>query len=62
MLAVAAILLVAPELTTTLIGIALFAPVALRPVLVAGWRGRGENGLVPCQRAQASEGEIRGPQ
>ena len=35
MLAVAAILLVAPELTTTLIGIALFAPVALRPVLVA---------------------------
>ncbi|HUE47524.1 MAG TPA: TRAP transporter permease [Aestuariivirgaceae bacterium] len=33
MLAVAAILLVAPELTTTLIGIALFAPVALRPVL-----------------------------
>jgi TRAP transporter 4TM/12TM fusion protein len=35
MLAVAAILLVAPELTTTLVGIALFAPVALRPVLVA---------------------------
>jgi TRAP transporter 4TM/12TM fusion protein len=33
MLAVAAILLVAPELTTTLIGIALFAPVALRPVM-----------------------------
>jgi TRAP transporter 4TM/12TM fusion protein len=35
MLAVAAILLVAPELTTTLIGIALFAPVALRPVFAA---------------------------
>jgi TRAP-type uncharacterized transport system fused permease subunit len=35
MLAVAAILLVAPELTTTLIGIALFTPVALRPFLLA---------------------------
>lgn len=34
-LAVAAILLVAPELTTTVVGIALFAPVALRPMVMA---------------------------
>ena len=34
-LAFAAILLVAPELTTTLIGLGLFAPVAARPLLLA---------------------------
>jgi TRAP transporter 4TM/12TM fusion protein len=34
-LAVAAFLLVAPELTTTIIGLTLFVPVALRPVLLA---------------------------
>jgi TRAP-type uncharacterized transport system fused permease subunit len=34
-LAVAAMLLVAPELTITLVGLALFAPVALRPFVMA---------------------------
>jgi TRAP transporter 4TM/12TM fusion protein len=37
-LAFAAILLVAPELTTTLIGLALMAPIALRPFVFAGPR------------------------
>jgi TRAP transporter 4TM/12TM fusion protein len=35
-LAVAAILLVAPELTTTLVGLALFTPILLRPLLLDG--------------------------
>lgn len=38
-LAVAAILLVAPELTTTLIGLALMAPVALRPYVMTRLSG-----------------------
>jgi TRAP-type uncharacterized transport system fused permease subunit len=37
-LAFAAILLVAPELTTTLVGLALLAPVLLRPLFLAGPR------------------------